>query len=85
MARNTLMDLYNTMFEQLERLNDEELTPEQLDIEAKRAKAMSGVASNMIGISKIMLDAAKATQDQGIVLTDSTEKILIPQSTGGRK
>lgn len=85
MARNTLMDLYNTMFEQLERLNDEELTPEQLDMEAKRAKAMSGVASNMIGISKIMLDAAKATQDQGIVLTDTTEKILIPQSTGGRK
>lgn len=85
MARNTLMDLYNTMFEQLERLNDEELTPEQLDMEAKRAKAMSGIASNMIGVSKIMLDAAKATQDQGIVLTDSTEKVLIPQSTGGRK
>lgn len=85
MARNTLMDLYNTMFEQLERLNDEELTPEQLDMEAKRAKAMSGIASNMIGISKIMLDAAKATQDQGIILTDTTEKILIPQSTGGRK
>ena len=48
MPRNTLNDLNNHLFEQLERLNDEELSDEQLDRELKRATGMTNVAEQII-------------------------------------
>lgn len=45
---NTLSDLNNHLFEQLERLNDESLTEEQLNTELKRADGMSKIASQII-------------------------------------
>lgn len=46
--KNTLEDLNNHLFEQLERLNDEDLEPEALDRELKRAEGMSKVAEQII-------------------------------------
>lgn len=46
--KNTLTDLNNHLFEQLERLNDDELTEEQLDKELRRAEGMTKVASQII-------------------------------------
>lgn len=46
--KNTLEDLNNHLFEQLERLNDEELDPEALDRELRRAEGMSKVAEQII-------------------------------------
>ena len=40
----TTYDLNNHLFAQLERLADEELTPEKIDQEAKRGEAMVAVA-----------------------------------------
>ena len=34
MMKNTLTDMHNILFEQLERLNDEDLSEEQLDRES---------------------------------------------------
>ena len=39
MVKNTLTDLNNYLFEQLERLNDDELTDEQLERELKATKS----------------------------------------------
>lgn len=46
--RNTLTDLNNHLFEQLERLNDEDLSDEQLDRELRRAEGMTKIASQII-------------------------------------
>ena len=46
--RNTLSDLNNHLFEQLERLNDEDLSEEQLDRELRRSEGMTKVAEQII-------------------------------------
>lgn len=46
--KNTLSDLNNHLFEQLERLNDEDLNEEQLDRELRRAEGMTKVAEQII-------------------------------------
>ncbi len=46
--KNTLADLNNHLFEQLERLNDEELTDETLEKELKRADGMTRIATQII-------------------------------------
>lgn len=45
--RNKQIDLDNHLFAQLERLDDEELSGEELDREIKRAKAISSIASQI--------------------------------------
>lgn len=59
MANNTLSDLNNHLFAQLERLSDEELTEEQLEKEMQRAKAVNGVAKNIIDNAKTALEGAQ--------------------------
>lgn len=64
MARNTLSDLNNHLFAQLERLGDEELTQENLQQEMERAKAINGVAKNIIDNAKTALEGAQFTYEK---------------------
>jgi hypothetical protein len=59
MARNKLIDLNNHLFEQMERLNDESLPKEQLYNEIDRARAMTGLASQIIQNAALGLKAEK--------------------------
>lgn len=59
MARNSLTDLNNHLFAQLERLGEEELTSEELETEIKRTKALTDVAKNIIDNGHLMLNAQK--------------------------
>jgi len=61
--KNTLGDLNNHLFAQLERLGDEDLKSEQLTEEIERAKAITQVASQIISNGKLVLDAIK-TRDE---------------------
>ena len=57
--RNTLGDLNNHLFAQLERLNDEELAREQLEEEIQRSKAITSVASQIISNGELVLQSQR--------------------------
>lgn len=57
--KNTLGDLNNHLFAQLERLNDEELVGEALEQEISRAKAVGDIATKIISNASIVLQAEK--------------------------
>lgn len=54
--KNTLGDLNNHLFEQLERLNDESLTGEAFEIELKRANGMARISSQIILNARLAFD-----------------------------
>lgn len=63
--KNTLADLNNHLFEQMERLNDDDLNNEELDKEIKRAKAMTDVSSQIIENAALGLSAEKLRAEYG--------------------
>lgn len=57
--KNTLGDLNNYLFEALERITDDSLTPEQLEIELKRGEAITAVAEVIVHNGELALKAVK--------------------------
>lgn len=62
--KNTLLDLNNHLFEQMERLNDDELQGEALEQELHRSKAMNGIARCIIDNASLALEAIKFQDDR---------------------
>ena len=58
--KTRLTDLNTHLFEQIERLNDEDLKGKKLKMEIKRAKAITGLAREVIATGQLLLDAHKA-------------------------
>lgn len=57
MPRNTLDDLVNHLFAEMERLGVESMTPEQMRDEIERSRALSGVAQRVIETANVTLRA----------------------------
>ena len=55
--KNTLGDLNNHLFAQLERLSDEDIKGDELKDEIVRAKAVTGLASQIIANGTLVLKA----------------------------
>jgi len=64
--KNKLSDLNDHLFAQIERLSSEDLTPEQLDREAKRGAALVAVADQIIRNAGLKIQAAKILSDHGL-------------------
>lgn len=62
--KNTLTDLNNHLFAELERLGDEYLTEEELEKEIKRAQSIVNVSGKIIDNAGLVLQAAKFQDDR---------------------
>jgi len=94
--KNTLADLNNHLFAQLERLSEEDLKGENLIEEINRAKAVNQVATQIINNGSLILDAKKWWDDrwdanaklpemlEGDIAIDAPkEKKKMPKEVGG--
>ena len=61
--KNTLLDLNNHLFAEMERLGDEELKGEALAEELLRASGISNIAKNIIENANVTLQATKFMDD----------------------
>lgn len=66
--KNNLQELNNYLFEELERLNDDEElnNEEKIDKEIKRSKAITNVAQTIINNANLVLTAKKYHDELGI-------------------
>jgi len=55
--KNKLIDLNDHLFAQMERLNDEDLSDDELNKEMQRAKSMSSIAKDIVSNARLALDA----------------------------
>jgi hypothetical protein len=61
--KNTLTDLHNHLFAQMERLSDEDLTQDKLSFEVERSKSVNSVARTIVENARLMLDAQTRVND----------------------
>jgi hypothetical protein len=61
--KNTLTDLNNHLFAQMERLSEESLSIEQLGFEAERSKSLTIIARTIVDNARLVLDAQTRIND----------------------
>ena len=66
MPKNKITDLNNLLFAQMERLNEDEITPEQLELEMKRTQSMTNIADKIIESNKVTIEAMKIMAKAGV-------------------
>ena len=75
--KNSLSDLNNILFEQIERLNDDEVMEKSSAQEIERAKAMSSVANQIIQNAALQLQAAKFMDDNALTSREMPEVLKL--------
>lgn len=63
--KNTLSDLNNYLFEQIERLQDDSLSDEQFEKEVERSKSITNVAKAIIENGSLAFQARKHMDEYG--------------------
>jgi hypothetical protein len=61
--KNTLTDLNNHLFAQMERLSEESLSVEQLAFEAERSKSLTIIARTIVDNARLVLNAQTRIND----------------------
>lgn len=63
--KNTLNDLNNYLFEQIERLNDDSLTDDQLELEIKKTDSIVKVSEKIIQNGELAFKTMKHMDEYG--------------------
>lgn len=63
--KNTLGDLNNHLFAQLEKINDDDLSGEDLDAEIKRTEAMAKISEQIIKTGELQFKAMQHMDEYG--------------------
>ena len=82
--KNSLTDLNNHLFSQLERLGNEDLNDEQLGKEIQRSNAITGVAEQIIAKADLQLRAVKLKADNTRLADGELEPLLPASATSKR-
>lgn len=80
--KNSLIDLNNHLFAEMERLGDEDLTGDELKAELERANMISGVARAIIDNANTVLRAARF-QEERLNLNNRAPELLL--GTGAKR
>lgn len=67
MRRQNLGDLNGYLFEQLERLNEPDMSETELKQEIERSKAVAGIAEQVVNAGNLALRAQKAFENNKII------------------
>lgn len=70
----------NHLFAQMERLSDESLKGDELQEEINRAKAVTGVSSQIISNARLVLDAQEYSR--GLKSTETPDVLRVGKSNG---
>ena len=73
-----LLDLNDLLFEQLERLGNDDLTGEELESEINRSKAVSGIASQIITNGHLVLKSLELKAEY------SPNQVVVPKMLTGQ-
>jgi hypothetical protein len=81
----SLTTLNDYLFDQLDRISADTLTPEQLAAEVTRAGAIVGLADKITDNARTQLAAAKLFAEHGPAVLPHLPQIAPPKTTGGAK
>lgn len=85
MKKNTLTDLNDHLFEQLERLNDEDLDAEQLEKELRRADGMTKIAAQIIQNGELAYRTMVHMDEYGYNTGRAAVPEMLEMKNGGTK
>lgn len=81
--KNTLGDLNNHLFAQLEKLGDDDLTGEKLESELKRTDAICDISEQIIKNGELQYKAMKHMDEYGYERQKAVPEMLEVHAGGG--
>lgn len=79
--KNTLLDLNNHLFAQMERLSDESMSAKDLNMEIERSKAITQVSKSIVSNASLQLQAIKLkAEHHGLGKSDLPSEIVGPRN-----
>lgn len=78
---NKLTDLNNHLFMALERLNDEELSDDNLQFEIERSKAVTNVSKAIIDNARLVFTAYKHFDETGNIKENTPDLLKLTKNS----